>query len=266
MAPPSVFSLRVPELPARLPRMLVQVYEIQSPEEASLMIECGVDHIGGVLLSPTDWKIPALAESLGLIREAGRRSSLIPLFSDPDAVHRVIDHYQPDIIHFCDSLSSGARLDVAAVEAALALQLGVRERFPGVGIMRSIPIAPPGFGSLVPSLELGRRLEGATDWFLTDTLLVGGEEQPVEGHVGITGKVCDWEVARDLVNQSGIPVILAGGLSPENVVDGLRFTRPAGADTCTATNLLDERGKAIRFRKDPEKVRRFVEECRRAAA
>jgi phosphoribosylanthranilate isomerase len=128
--------------------------------------------------------------------------------------------------------------------------------------MRTIPIAEPGFGSEVPTLELARRLEAVSDWFLTDTMLVGAE-QPVDGHFGITGKVCVWELARDLVNQSSIPVILAGGLSPENVAEGLRFTRPAGADTCTATNLLDGGGKPIRFRKDPEKVRRFVESCRR---
>ncbi len=242
--------------------MIVQIYEIQEPKEAALMAECGVDHIGGVILSSNEWQIPALKESVGVIRSAGRKSSIIPLFADPEAVHRVIDWYQPDIVHFCDGLNIGQVVDEVAVAAAILLQQGVRERFPKVEIMRTIPIAPPGLGAHVPTLELGRLLQESSDWFLTDTLLVGGEAQPVAGHVGITGKVCDWEVARDLVHQSGIPVILAGGLSPENVAEGLRFTTPAGADTCTATNLLDAEGKSIRFRKDPEKVRRFVEACR----
>jgi phosphoribosylanthranilate isomerase len=222
------------------------------------MAECGVDHIGGVILSTEEWKIPALAASVRVIRDAGRKSSIIPLFADPDAVYRVIDYYAPEIIHFCDHLCLGSRLDETAITAAIGLQEGVRRRFPEVAIMRSIPIAPPGFASHVPSLELGRRMERASDWFLTDTLLVQGEAQPVAGHVGITGKVCDWSVARELVLQSPIPVILAGGLSPENVAEGVRVTLPAGVDTCTATNLLDDSGKPIRFRKDPEKVRRFV--------
>ena len=242
--------------------MIIQVYEIQAPEEALLMAECGVDHIGGVILSPHEWQIPALRESVAVIRGAGRKSSLIPLFADPESVHRVIDWYRPDIVHFCDSLNDGDRINDAAVEAAIRLQEGVGERFPDVEIMRTIPIATPGMGSRVPTLGLGRLLESSSDWFLTDTLLVSGEAQPVEGHVGITGKVCDWEVAKALVDQSAIPVILAGGLSPENVAEGLRATSPAGADTCTATNLLGEDGKPIRFRKDPEKVRRFVEACR----
>ena len=242
--------------------MIVQIYEIQTPDEATLMARCGVDHIGGVILSSDDWKIPALYESVHVIRDAGRKSSIIPLFAEPDAVFRVIEHYSPDIIHFCDSLSHQSCVDTAAVAAARELQQGVKQRFPVVDVMRSIPIAPPGLGAQVPSLELGRMLEEVSDWFLTDTLLVGGEAQPVTGHVGITGKICDWTVARDLVVQSSIPVILAGGLSPGNVGDGLAFTLPAGADTCTATNLLDASGKPIRFRKDPEKVRRFVEACR----
>jgi phosphoribosylanthranilate isomerase len=242
--------------------MIVQIYEIQEPKEAALMAECGVDNIGGVILSSNEWQIPALKESVGVIRSAGRKSSIIPLFADPEAVHRVIDWYQPDIVHFCDGLNHGPVVDESAVAAAILLQQGVRERFPEVEIMRTIPIAPPCLGPHVPTLELGRLFQESSDWFLTDTLLVGGEAQPVAGHVGITGKVCDWEVARDLVIQSTIPVILAGGLSPGNVAEGLRFTKPAGADTCTATNLLDGEGNPIRFRKDPEKVRRFVEACR----
>ena len=242
--------------------MIVQIYEIQEPKEAALMAECGVDHIGGVILSSNEWQIPALKESVGVIRSAGRKSSIIPLFADPEAVHRVIDWYQPDIVHFCDGLNHGPVVDESAVAAAILLQQGVRERFPEVEIMRTIPIAPPCLGPHVPTLELGRLFQESSDWFLTDTLLVGGEAQPVAGHVGITGKVCDWEVARNLVIQSTIPVILAGGLSPGNVAEGLRFTKPAGADTCTATNLLDGEGNPIRFRKDPEKVRRFVEACR----
>jgi phosphoribosylanthranilate isomerase len=242
--------------------MIVQIYEIQEPQEAALMAECGVDHIGGVILSADEWKIQALKESVRVIREVGRKSSIIPLFADSEAVHRVIDWYQPDIIHFCDSLNHGSAVDEEAVSAAVALQRGVRERFPEAAIMRTIPIAPPGLGAHVPTLELGSRLADTSDWFLTDTLLVQGEDQPVAGHVGITGKVCDWGVARVLVKQSPIPVILAGGLSPENVAEGLRFTSPAGVDTCTATNLLDSEGKPIRFRKDPEKVRRFVAACR----
>lgn len=36
--------------------LVVQIYEIQSPAEAELMIELGVDHMGSVILSKESWR------------------------------------------------------------------------------------------------------------------------------------------------------------------------------------------------------------------
>jgi phosphoribosylanthranilate isomerase len=68
------------------------------------------------------------------------------------------------------------------------------------------------------------------------------------------------------VDQSNIPVILAGGLSPDNVFDGLMMTGAAGADSCTLTNQTNEQGSPIRFKKDFKKVARFVKEVRMVEA
>ena len=57
----------------------------------------------------------------------------------------------------------------------------------------------------------------------------------------------------------GIGVILAGGLSPGNVFDALWKVRPAGADSCTHTNRVDGAGHPVRFQKDFDKVRSFVQ-------
>jgi phosphoribosylanthranilate isomerase len=86
----------------------------------------------------------------------------------------------------------------------------------------------------------------------------------VAGFVGITGKTCDWETAAELVRTSAIPVILAGGLDPDNVAEAVRRTRPAGVDSCTGTNARDPAGRPVRFRKDMARVRRFVESARSA--
>jgi phosphoribosylanthranilate isomerase len=117
-------------------------------------------------------------------------------------------------------------------------------------------------------MELARHLEPLSDYFLTDTLLTAGSRvgnQPETGYVGITGSTCDWNIAAALVSQSSIPVIAAGGLSPENVAEAIRVIRPAGVDSCSLTNAEDESGRPIRFRKDPGKVARFVAEARRVA-
>ena len=100
-----------------------------------------------------------------------------------------------------------------------------------------------------------------TDTFLTDTWL--GKE-PVEGFVGITGRTNNWDTARRLVESTSIPVIVAGGLSPENVCDAIIATEPQGVDSCTGTNQKDKNGETIRFKKDLYLVQKFIEEVRRA--
>jgi phosphoribosylanthranilate isomerase len=158
---------------------------------------------------------------------------------------------------------------IQVCQRLIALQREIRRRYPGLAIMRSIPIGRPGSHADMGTLPLAEMFEGVSDYFLTDTVLSTAgnlSPQPVEGFVGITGQTCHWETARELVGRSPIPVILAGGLSPENVYDGIRFVKPAGVDSCTGTNRRDHQGRPIRFKKDMERLRRFVEETRRAAA
>jgi phosphoribosylanthranilate isomerase len=201
-----------------------------------------------------------------VVREAGAKSSLIPLFSNLDAILQMLDYYQPDIVHFCEALTNQDSL-FETCDALVEIQKRVKESFPEIGIMRSIPIPRPGDAPSFPSLEVARIFEPVSDYFLTDTLLTAAsgalpDDQPVSGFVGITGQTCDWDVAAQLVRSSHIPVVLAGGISPDNVSDGIRQTRPAGVDSCTGTNALDENGGAVRFRKDPEKVRHLIEMVR----
>jgi phosphoribosylanthranilate isomerase len=118
-------------------------------------------------------------------------------------------------------------------------------------------------------LELAGWFEPVSDIFLTDTILanesgVEGTPQPVRGFVGITGLRCDWDTAAELVASCRIPVILAGGVSPGNVAEGIRRVRPAGVDSCTLTNAQDKRGAPIRFKKNLRKVRQLVNAVREA--
>ncbi len=240
--------------------MIIQIYEIQTPEEAERCIELGVNHIGSVVLSLDDWRIERLRETIRLCDGTGAKNSLIPLFHDVDGTCRAIDYYQPDFIHFCDSLTDGTEIR-ADVEAFIGLQTVIKERFPEVGIIRSIPIPRAEEVLDFPTLELGHMFEASSDMFLTDTWI---PRAPEEGYIGITGKPVDGDLASALVQESRRPVILAGGLSPRNVYDAVMAVRPAGADSCTRTNRREEEGSTVRFQKDFEKVKRFVQEVRRA--
>ena len=241
-------------------KMIVQIYEIQTAEEARKCIEAGVDHVGSVLLPKAGWKNRALKETLRMTEGTPSKNSLIPLFREMDVLFRILDYYRPDVIHFCESLTDSHGCE-AELDQYVETQSRIGERFPEVGIMRSIPIptesSAPGF----PTLEVARKLEPVSDFFLTDTWV---KNEPVQGFIGITGRPCDWRIARDLVLQSKVPVILAGGLSPENVHEALLKVWPAGADSCTQTNRRDGEGNTVRFKKDFERVKKFVQEVRRA--
>ena len=239
--------------------MIIQIYEIQTPEEANRCIDLGVDHIGSVLLSGQDWKQPNILEVVKLTRQSRSKSSIIPLFNDFDTLSKVLDYYQPDFIHFCESLVDECGKETNLTQY-IELQHTIKERFPDVKIIRSVPIPMSGAGRGFPTLSIAEKLEQASDFFLTDTWL--GKE-PVEGFIGITGILCDQQIAKELVEWSKIPVILAGGLSPDNVYEALEYIVPAGVDSCTLTNALDNNGIPVRFQKDFKRVEKFVNETRR---
>jgi phosphoribosylanthranilate isomerase len=240
--------------------MIVQIYEIQTPYEAEKCIELGVDHIGSVILSQDSWRVQSLKDVMNLSDGTGAKNSLIPLFKHSDTLYRALDYYRPHYVHFCDSLTDddGQEIDL---DGFIRSQSGLKDRFPEIDIIRSIPIPKKGASPLFPTLNIARALEPVSDVFLTDTFL--GKE-PVKGFIGITGKTVDWEMARELVLQTPIPVILAGGLSPDNVYKAVMHVLPAGADSCTLTNTVDQEGRPARFKKDFQKVEAFVKEVRRA--
>ncbi len=248
-------------------KIIIQIYEIQEPSEAEKLIRAGVDHIGSVILSEENWKVPLIRETIDLISMNSAQSSLIPLFSDIDTISRAIDYYRPNIIHFCEDLV-GSFYDLDISRKFVYLQQMVKEQFPEIKIIRSIPIPAPGAEENIPVLKLARMFEPFSDYFLTDTLLLANEvgaldkKQPVTGFVGITGKICDWNIASKLVQESRIPVILAGGISPSNVTEGISRVLPAGVDSCTCTNALDSKGRPIRFKKDMAKVNQLVKAVR----
>ncbi|MDY6824765.1 MAG: hypothetical protein SWH68_13360 [Thermodesulfobacteriota bacterium] len=256
-------------------KILTQIYEIQTPSEAEALVKIGVDHIGSVLLSRDEWKVPTVKETVGVVQDGRAKSSMIPLFSDADAISRMIDYYRPDIVHFCEDVAGPAGRCEAAGPMA-AVQEKIRIRFPEIGLMRSLPVAEmnDSGGSEGQSETMQRLLslfDPISDWFLTDTVINGTMadanepvSQPVSGFVGITGELCNWDVVASLVRTTKVPVILAGGISPENVYEGVLHTRPAGVDSCTRTNADDGGGGFIRFQKDMEKVAHLVSEVRRA--
>ena len=95
-------------------------------------------------------------------------------------------------------------------------------------------------------------LQGYAD--AADALLVDSVD--AEGGGG-TGETHDWERTRDIVDTLDAPVVLAGGLTPENVAEAVETVRPFGVDV--ASGVEAEGGV-----KDHDAVGRFVGQAKQA--
>lgn len=111
-------------------------------------------------------------------------------------------------------------------------------------VVRAFRCRESGFQPLVEYLERCRDMGSAPAAVLVDAY------QP--GSYGGTGEVVDWaavsELAKDL---SDIPIVLAGGLRPENVAEAIEVARPSAVDT--ASGVESKPG-----RKDATRVSAFV--------
>jgi phosphoribosylanthranilate isomerase len=109
------------------------------------------------------------------------------------------------------------------------------------------------------------------DWSLIKALRIGKdeilgnlEEYPVQGFLldvkddtlfGGTGRSFDWKLARDI--RSVRPIILAGGLRPDNVREAIRIVHPYGVDVCSGIESAPgkkDAGKLIEFMNEVRNV------------
>jgi phosphoribosylanthranilate isomerase len=157
---------------------------------------------------------------------------LITYLDDPEAIATLCDLVGVRIVQLHGDISA------AALDRLRALD-------PDLSIVKSLVVGRKDPAALEADVvELSSRV----DAFLTDTW------DPASGASGATGRTHDWRISRRLVEISPRPVILAGGLTPENVAAAIREVRPAGVDS--HTGVEDASGAKSR-----EKVARFVREA-----
>ena len=70
-----------------------------------------------------------------------------------------------------------------------------------------------------------------------------------------SGKVFDWNIIKD-ISRDGKPIILAGGLNPDNVEDAIQAVNPDGVDVSSGVEKNNGHGK------DRQKIIAFVNKVR----
>ncbi|MFB6103632.1 MAG: hypothetical protein ABEJ57_00915 [Halobacteriaceae archaeon] len=219
--------------------MLVQIYSLTHPDDVAACVEAGVDHIGVVA---GDQALPAAvsnarARTLFEAIPATCRSVALTVATDVEAIIDYARALEPDILHLS---SAPERVPVPAMQT-------LRARLPDIELMKAIDVTAE------TAVATAERFAPVSDWLLLDTVT-----DAVEG-VGASGETHDWTVSRHIVDTVDVPVILAGGLSPENVAEAIRAVDPAGVDSYTHTSRTETR-------KDHDRVAAFVDNARVAAS
>jgi len=117
----------------------------------------------------------------------------------------------------------------------------LKKKFERLCIARSIPVLDD------ESISLAQSYDGIVDMLLLDS------HRPGDAQIGALGIPHSWEIDRTIIERVRIPVIIAGGLGPDNVVDAIRAVHPAGVDSKTRTDKDDGS-----HTKDLQKVKQFV--------
>lgn len=214
---------------------IIQIAGIIDRQEARLLLNAGVDWLGFPL------RLPVHREDLSEEAAAEIIASLKP------PVAGVLITYLNDakkILQLCQQLGTGKvqlHGDIAMTELRKLKSLA-----PKLYLIKSLVVRE----NNVPQLEfLVNELGMIVDAFITDT------HDPATGATGATGKTHDWNISRRLVEISPRPVMLAGGLNPQNVRQAILQVHPAGVDA--HTGVENDSG-----RKDREKVKTFVAQAR----
>ena len=98
-------------------------------------------------------------------------------------------------------------------------------------------------------LENALAYESVVDALLLDTMAVGA--------IGGTGKEHDWNISKEIVEEVKKPVILAGGLNPDNVANAIALVKPYAVDVSSGVE------REVRI-KDAVKVKRFIKAVKSA--
>lgn len=222
--------------------MKVQIYTMQTPDEARAVAALGVDHLG---ITPSDRGLPGevdFATARAICEVVGSSAVKVALSveRDLDAIEAMVRAVRPDVLHLCG----------LAGEVSPDAVRRLRARLPGLAIMQAVSVAGP------EAIQTALEYQEVADYLILDT-----QATDIAG-IGASGQTHDWNISREIVRRVRIPVILAGGLSPENVAAAVRAVQPWGVDSLTHTNRPLPGGG---FVKDLDRVRQFVAAARRAA-
>lgn len=222
--------------------MITQIYSIQTVQEALDCIEAGADYIG--LAIDTGVNLPnqvSLNQAKTIYDAIGDKAKkvLICVTKSDEPLYEPIKYLKPDVIHLCGYDYYATREFVQKV----------KQLQPGIEVLQAIGVED----------------ESAIDQAIyysefCDTLILDSVDRNING-IGAAGFTNDWDIDAEIVKKAKCKVILAGGLSPDNVKQAILHVKPWGVDSFTKTSDILQDGTS---RKNKEKVKAFIKNAKEA--
>jgi phosphoribosylanthranilate isomerase len=209
----------------------IKICGVTTPEDAGTAVRLGADAIG-LNFHPPSPRFISLVTAAEIIGELPASVEVVGVFVNQPLAQIVAE--------------------MGALSRLAAVQWHGQEREPASAC--SLPlIAAFGVQDEKSLQAIGRYLDHCRALGrLPAALLVDAH---VPGQHGGTGQRAPWELLASF--RPGVPVILAGGLTPENVAEAVRIVRPDAVDVASGV-------ESARGRKDADKMRRFIDNARGA--
>lgn len=193
-------------------RTRVKICCIASVDEARAAVAHGASALGLVSAMPSGpGPIPE-----ALIAEIARRvpppvaTFLLTSLTDADGIIAQQRRCGTSTLQLCDAVDASVYGDL-------------RRALPGIRIVQVIHVTGP---EAVPQ---ARAAAEHVDALLLDS----GDPTAAIRRLGGTGRTHDWTISRRIRDEAGVPVFLAGGLTPGNVAEAVRTVEPFAVDVCS---------------------------------
>jgi phosphoribosylanthranilate isomerase len=219
----------------RTPR--VKICCIGSVTEAALAVECGASALGLVSHMPSG---PGVISDEQIAEIAATVPPAVGTFllTSRQRVADIVEQQRfcrTNTIQICDHLTVGTHRDL-------------KDALAGISLVQVVHVTGP------ESIEEAARIAPHVDAILLDS----GNQKLTIKELGGTGRTHDWTLSRAIRERIGIPLFLAGGLTPENVGRAIEEVGPFGLDLCS--------GVRTDGRLDATKLKGFFAAVRSASA
>lgn len=231
-------------MPRAGPPFHVKICGVTNPADAAAAAAAGADAIGLNFVPGSPRRLDmAAAREVAAAVPAGVMKVGVFAGLPPREILEVAAAVGLDAVqlhgHLDESTAAGGPVDPPSTAAALG----------PLPVIRAVRLEAEGLAAARRWLDAARALRGPA----TAALVDAGSGQ---GGLGGTGRVVDWR-ALAAAGPLAEPLVLAGGLTADNVAEAIRATGVGGVDTASGV----ESAPGV---KDPEKMRKFVAAARAA--